>query len=122
MEHGIFYVVVGLASICFFLLGKYVFPQAAGAINNALTMLESYPLLMKWGDAACRYIKQYFDSMTGEEKNKKAADIIMELAKQAGIKITEEQARSIAQAAYDAMKRGESDSAHEGQVSSDAES
>ena len=119
MEQGIFYVVVGLASICFFLLGKYVFPQAAGAINNALTMLESYPLLMKWGEAACRYIKQYFDSMTGEEKNKKAADIIMELA---GIKITEEQARSIAQAAYDAMKRGEADSAHEGQVSSDAES
>ena len=71
MEQGIFYVVVGLASICFFLLGKYVFPQAAGAINNALTMLESYPLLMKWGEAACRYIKQYFDSMTGEEKNKR---------------------------------------------------
>ena len=38
------------------------------------------------------------------------------------VKITEEQARSIAQAAYDAMKRGEADSAHEGQVSSDAES
>lgn len=85
-------------------------------------MLESYPLLMKWGEAACRYIKQYMDNMTGEEKNKKAAEFIMELAKQAGLKITEEQARSIAQAAYDAMKRGEADSAHEGQVSSDAES
>lgn len=78
--------------------------------------------VMKWGEAACRYIKQYMDDMTGEEKNKKAAEFIMELAKQAGLKITEEQARSIAQAAYDAMKRGEADSAHEGQVSSDAES
>ena len=116
MEQGIFYIVIGLASVCFFLLGKYVFPRAADVINSALNMLESYPLLMKWGEAACRYIKQYMDDMTGEEKNKKAAEFIMELAKQAGLKITEEQARSIAQAAYDA------DSAHEGQVSSDAES
>lgn len=122
MEQGIFYIIVGLASVCFFLLGKYVFPQAAGVINRALNMLESYPLLMKWGEAACRYIKQYMDNMTGEEKNKKAAEFIMELAKQAGLEITEEQARSIAQAAYDAMKRGEADSAHEGQVSGDAES
>ena len=122
MEQGIFYIVIGLASVCFFLLGKYVFPQAADVINSALNMLESYPLLMKWGEAACRYIKQYMDDMTGEEKNKKAAEFIMELAKQAGLEITEEQARSIAQAAYDAMKRGEADSAHEGQVSSDAES
>ena len=122
MEQGIYYIVVGLASVCFFLLGKYVFPQAAGVINSALNMLESYPLLMKWGEAACRYIKQYMDGMTGEEKNKKAAEIIMEIAKQAGIGITEEQARSIAQAAYDAMKKGEADSTHEGQVSDNAES
>lgn len=45
MEQGIFYIVIGLASVCFFLLGKYVFPQAADVINSALTMLESYPLL-----------------------------------------------------------------------------
>lgn len=25
MEQGIFYIVIGLASVCFFLLGKYVF-------------------------------------------------------------------------------------------------
>ena len=68
MEQGIFYIVIGLASVCFFLLGKYVFPQAADVINSALTMLESYPLLMKWGEAECRSIKQYMDNMTGEEK------------------------------------------------------
>lgn len=116
MEQGIFYVVIGLASICFFMLGKYVFPQAADAINSALTILGSYPMLMKWGEAACRYIKQYFDTMPGEDKNKKAAEIIMELAKQAGLEITEEQARAIAQAAYEAMKRGESESAQKEQV------
>lgn len=116
MEQGIFYIVIGLVSILFFLLGKYVFPQAADAINGALGLLESYPLLMKWGEAACQYIKQYFDALSGEEKNKKAAEIIMELAKQAGIEMTEEQARSIAQAAYAAMKRGEKESANEGQV------
>lgn len=116
MEQGIFYVVIGLASICFFMLGKYVFPQAADAINSALTILGSYPMLMKWGEAACRYIKQYFDTMSGEDKNKKAAEIIVELAKQAGLEITEEQARAIAQAAYEAMKRGEAESAQKEQV------
>ena len=116
MEQGIFYVVIGLASICFFMLGKYVFPQAADAINSALTILGSYPMLMKWGEAACRYIKQYFDTMSGEDKNKKAAEIIVELAKQAGLRITEEQARAIAQAAYEAMKRGEAESAQKEQV------
>ena len=46
-------------------------------------------------------------NISGEEKNRRAAELIMEVAKQAGVTITEEQARAIAQAAYEQMKAGE---------------
>lgn len=118
MEQGIFYIVMGAVCIICFMLGKYVFPQAAQAINTAIGLLQSYPLLMKWGEAACQYIRQYLSDLSNEEKNKKAAGMIMELAKQAGIEITEEQARSIAQAAYEAIKKGEAESAPKEQVMS----
>lgn len=105
MEQGIFYIAVSVAIILGTLVGRYVFPNISETVNSALNLLSAYPMLMKWGTAACQYIKQYLDSMPGEDKNKKAAEMIMELAKQVGLEITEEQARSIAQAAYEAMKK-----------------
>ena len=36
MEQGIFYIVMGAVCIICFMLGKYVFPQAAHAINTAI--------------------------------------------------------------------------------------
>ena len=105
MEQGIFYIAVGVAIILGTLVGRYVFPNISETVSSALNLLSAYPMLMKWGTAACQYIKQYLDSMSGEDKNKKAAKMIMELAKQVGLEITEEQARSIAQAAYEAMKK-----------------
>ncbi len=116
MEQGIGYIIAGVIIICAFLIGKYVLPGTSNAVKQVLNVLSAYPMLMKWGMAACQYIKQYFDSMPGEEKNKKAAEIIMQIAAQAGINISEEQARAIAQAAYEAMKRGESDSVQKEQV------
>lgn len=105
MEQGIFYIAVGVAIILGTLVGRYVFPNISETVNSALNLLSAYPMLMKWGTAACQYIKQYLDNMSGEDKNKKAAEMIMELAKQVSLEITEEQARSIAQAAYEAMKK-----------------
>ena len=105
MEQGIFYIAVGVAIILGTLVGRYVFPNISDTVSSALNLLSAYPMLMKWGTAACQYIKQYLDSMSGEDKNKKAAEMIMGLAKQVGLEITEEQARSIAQAAYEAMKK-----------------
>lgn len=105
MEQGIFYIAVGVAIILGTLVGRYVFPNISETVSSALNLLSAYPMLMKWGTAACQYIKQYLDNMSGEDKNKKAAEMIMELAKQVGLEITEEQARSIAQAAYEAMKK-----------------
>lgn len=68
-----------------------------------------YPMLFNWAVSVCEYLAQYFESIPGEEKNKKAAEFIMEIAKQAGIELTEEQARSIAQAAYESLKNGGKD-------------
>ena len=102
MEQGIVYIVMGLVCVVAFMVGKYVMPNAQETVNKAL-----YPLLMQWGLSACKYIKQYFNDISGEEKNRRAAELIMEVAKQAGVTITEEQARAIAQAAYEQMKAGE---------------
>ena len=94
MEQGIVYIVMGLVCVVAFMVGKYVLPNAQETVNKALNLLSGYPLLMQWGLSACKYIKQYFND-------------IMEVAKQAGVTITEEQARAIAQAAYEQMKAGE---------------
>lgn len=107
MEQGIVYIVMGLVCVICFLAGKYVMPGAQETVNKALNLLSGYPLLMQWGMSACKYIKQYFNDMSGEEKNKRAAELIIEVAKQAGVTITEDQARAIAQAAYEQMKAGE---------------
>lgn len=107
MEQGIVYIMMGLVCVIAFMAGKYIMPSAKDTVNKALNLLSGYPLLMQWGVSACKYIKQYFDNISGEEKNKRAAQLIMEVAKQAGVTITEEQARAIAQAAYEQMKAGE---------------
>lgn len=114
MEQGIMYIVAGIIMIAAFCLGKFVFPATQGAVNSVLNLLSSYPMLLKWGISACQYIAQYFTDISGEEKNKKAAEIIMQVATEVGIVITEEQARAIAQAAYESLKQGVEESEKEG--------
>lgn len=116
---GIIYIVMGVVFILAFLVGRYVFPEMKNAVGTALNLLSAYPMLQKWGVSACQYIAQYFSDISGEEKNKKAAEIIMEVAKQVGLTITEEQARSIAQAAFEAMEKGERESKEEGASTSE---
>lgn len=110
MEQGIIYIIMGIGWIIAFLLGKYVFPEIKDAVNVAMDLLSKYPMLKEWGIAVCQYIAKYFSDISGEEKNKKAAEIIVQAADQAGIKITEEQARAIAQASYESMKGGVTES------------
>lgn len=82
-----------------------------------MNMIEDRNLALgdNWAVSVCEYLAQYFESIPGEEKNKKAAEFIMEIAKQAGIELTEEQARSIAQAAYESLKNGGKDITEKGE-------
>ena len=70
MEQGIVYIVMGLICVIAFMAGKYVIPNAQETVNKALNLLSGYPLLMQWGLSACKYIKQYFNDISGEEKKK----------------------------------------------------
>ena len=70
MEQGIVYIVMGLVCVVAFMVGKYVLPNAQETVNKALNLLSGYPLLMQWGLSACKYIKQYFNDISGEEKKK----------------------------------------------------
>lgn len=106
MGQGIFYMVAGVVCILAFFVGKYVFPAASTAINSALNILNAYPMLFNWAVGICKYLAQYFESMPGPDKNQKAAELIIQIAQQAGVTLTEEQAKSIVQAAYDSMMSG----------------
>ena len=114
MEQGIVYIIMGVLSIALFFVGRYVFPAAGKVIQSAMNLLEAYPMLFKWATSACQYIAKYFNDIPGEQKNKKAAEIIMQIASQVGIEMTEEQARAIAPAAYEAIKNGTAESGKEG--------
>lgn len=103
MEQGILYIVTGVVSVLCFLLGKYVFPQAKQVVSD---LLNAYPMLMEWGVAACRFVEQYFTDGKGEKKNLAAAQILLGVAKQAGLDLSEEQARAIAQAAFEQWNKG----------------
>lgn len=103
MEQGILYIVTGVVSVLCFLLGKYVFPQARMVFTD---LLDAYPMLMDWGVAACRFVEQYFTDGKGEKKNLAAAQILIGVAKQTGFDLSEEQARAIAQAAFEKWKEG----------------
>lgn len=104
METGILYIFMGVVSIASFLLGKYVYPEAQETFGN---FLESYPMLLNWGIAVCKYIKQYSSAdSTGAEKNAKAAEIIKEIANKAGFVVSDEEAKAVAQAAYDEWHKG----------------
>lgn len=111
---GITYIIMGVIFVASFLVGRYVFPEIKNVVGSTLNLLSAYPMLQKWGVSACQYIAQYFSDISGEEKNKKAAEIIMQVAQQVGLTITEEQARSIAQAAFEAMEKGVYESEKEG--------
>lgn len=110
MDTGIYYIVMGVIMVASFLLGKYVWPNAKNEFYNILTR---YPSLIQWGIAACQYLQQYYSNEEGQKKNELAASMIQSVASSSGLELTEDQAKTLAQAAYDEWKRGVSESTTE---------
>lgn len=110
MDHVIYAAVYFGVTLGAFLLGKYVFPNIPQSVTDKLGELS------KWAEKFVEWAKEFKKGQTGEEKMAAVVEQLKKIADEAGLNVTEEQLRAIAQAAYNAMKAGEKESTAEQQA------
>lgn len=88
-------------TVAAFVVGKYVFPNLPKNVTDKLTTLS------QWAAQFVVWAKEFMKKQTGEEKMAAVVEKLKEIADEAGIEVTEDQLRAIAQSAYNAMKAGE---------------
>lgn len=88
-------------TITAFVIGKYVFPNVSKPVTEKLNTLSA------WAAQFVVWAKQFMQSKSGEEKMAAVVQKLKEIADEAGLEVTEDQLRAIAQSAYNAMKAGE---------------
>lgn len=90
-----------------FLLGKYVFPNIPKTVTDKLGELS------EWAAKFVEWAKEFKKDKTGEEKMAAVVEQLKKIADEAGLNVTEDQLKAIAQTAYNAMKAGEKESTAE---------
>ena len=83
-----------------FALGKYVFPNIPKNVSEKLQELSG------WAAQFVVWAREFMKTSTGKEKMDKVVEQLKKIADEAGLKVTEEQLRAIAQTAYEAMMAG----------------
>ena len=84
-------------TVAAFIVGKYVFPNLP---NNATDKLATL------SQCAAKFV-EFMKKQTGEEKMAAVVKQLKKIADEAGLEVTEDQLKAIAQSAYNAMKAGE---------------
>ena len=92
-------------TVAAFVVGKYVFPNLPKNVTDKLATLS------QWAAKFVEWAKEFMKKQTGEEKMAAVVEKLKEIADEAGIEVTEDQLRAIAQSAYNAMKAGEKEAA-----------
>lgn len=87
-------------TIIAFLVGKYVFPKVTPDVLEKLEDIEA------WAAKFVVWAREFLKSETGEEKMQKVVEKLQEVAAEAGLNVTEDQLKAIAQSAYEAMMAG----------------
>lgn len=88
-------------TVAAFLVGKYVFPNIPKSVTEKLNSLS------EWAAQFVVWAKQFMQTQSGEEKMAAVVEKLKEIADEAGLEVTEDQLKAIAQSAYNAMKAGE---------------
>lgn len=88
-------------TVAAFLVGKYVFPNIPKSVTDKLDTLSA------WAVKFVEWAKQFMKTKNGEEKMAEVVKKLKEIADEAGMEVTEDQLKAIAQSAYNAMKAGE---------------
>lgn len=91
---------LGIAVVAF-VAGKYVFPKVPKTVTDKLNMLS------QWAAQFVVWAKEFMKKQTGEEKMAAVVEKLKEIADEAGLDVTEDQLKAIAQSAYNAMKAAE---------------
>lgn len=91
---------LGIAVVAF-AAGKYIFPKAPKNVADKLDMLS------QWAAQFVVWAKEFMKEQTGEEKMAVVVEKLKEIADEAGLGVTQDQLKAIAQSAYNAMKAGE---------------
>ncbi len=91
---------LGIA-VAAFVAGKYVFLKVPKTVTDKLNVLS------QWAAQFVVWAKEFMKKQTGEEKMAAVVEKLKEIADEAGLDVTEDQLKAIAQSAYNALKAGE---------------
>lgn len=100
-KNTMFAIIYVIITVIAYLTGKYIFPNVPQEVKNKLDILAD------WATKFVIWAKEFLDKKTGAEKMAAVVEQLKRIADEAGIEVTEEQLKAIAQAAYEAMKAGE---------------
>lgn len=97
---SLIYCIVTVGAFC---AGKYIFPKIPESAKEKLTYLA------EWAAKFVVWAREFLKTESGEEKMAAVIKQLKAIAEEAGLDVTEEQLKAIAQTAYEAMKAGEAE-------------
>lgn len=103
----IFLIIQIVAILVGFAMGKYV------PAKTKEEVVEKLNVIVAWAEKFVRWARQFMDGKTGQEKMAAVVEQLKAIADEAGLNVTEDQIKAIAQTAYDAMIAGEAETAIE---------
>lgn len=95
---SIIYCAVTVGAFC---AGKYIFPNIPASVKDKLAELA------EWAAKFVVWAREFKKTESGEKKMEAVVKQLKEIAEKAGMDVTEDQLKAIAQTAYEAMKAGE---------------
>lgn len=97
---SIIYCAVTVGAFC---TGKYIFPNIPASVKDKLAELA------EWAAKFVVWAREFKKTESGEKKMEAVVKQLKEIAEKAGMDVTEDQLKAIAQTAYEAMKAGEAE-------------
>lgn len=99
----IFSIIYCLVTVGAFCAGKYIFPKIPASVKDKLTDLA------EWAAQFVVWAREFLKTKSGKEKMAAVVEQLKAIAEEAGLDVTEDQLKAIAQTAYEAMKAGEAE-------------
>ena len=99
----IFSIIYCLVTVGAFCAGKYIFPKIPASVKDKLTDLAP------WAAKFVVWAREFLKTESGEKKMAAVVKQLKAIAQEAGLDVTEDQLKAIAQTAYEAMKAGEAE-------------
>lgn len=99
----IFSIIYCLVTVGAFCAGKYIFPKIPASVKDKLTDLA------EWAAKFVVWAREFLKTESGEKKMAAVVEQLKKIAEEAGLEVTEDQLKAIAQTAYEAMKAGEAE-------------